>query len=146
METNIVTTRQLQAIDELFASGGNENAVLQKLSISFSKWKRWQTQQSFNVAIGAKMKTLNQNGQMLLLQHSSWVSARLLELCNSEKEEVSRKACYNVLQLNNETVEKIPQQPDDDEDTKTNLTDEQAAKILAFMADPSFRPDMSSRP
>jgi hypothetical protein len=143
METdNIVTTRQLLAIDELFASGGDKNAVLQKFSISPSKWKRWQTQQPFNRALEAKMKTLNQNGQMLLLQHSSWVSARLLELCNSEKEEVSRKACYNILQLNSETVEKIPPQPDDDaEDTKTNLTDEQAAKILAVLAE-----DMSSRP
>jgi len=87
------------------------------------------------------MKTLNQNGQMLLLQHSSWASARLLELCNSEKEEVSRKACLNVLQLNSETVEKIPPQQDDAEDTKTNLTDEQAEKILAVLSE-----DMSSQP
>jgi hypothetical protein len=146
METDIVTNRQLLAIDELFASGGDKNAVLQKFSISPEKWKRWRTQQPFNRALEAKMKTLNQNGQMLLLQHSSWASARLLELCNSEKEEVSRKACLNVLQLNSETIEKIPPQQDDAEDTKTNLTDEQAAKLLAVMADPSFRSDMSSRP
>ncbi|MFA6176247.1 MAG: hypothetical protein WC765_06690 [Phycisphaerae bacterium] len=142
METNdIVTNRQLQAIDELFVSGGNENAVLQKFSISLSKWKRWRSQQPFSRALEAKMKTLNQNGQMLLLQHSSLASARLLELCNSEKEEVSRKACLNVLQLNSETVEKIPLQQDDAGDTKTNLTDEQAEKILAVLSE-----DISSQP
>ncbi|MFA6187342.1 MAG: hypothetical protein WC770_09085 [Phycisphaerae bacterium] len=140
-EANIVTTRQLQVIDELFASGGNENAVLQKFSISPEKWKRWRTQQPFNRAIEAKMKALNQHGQMLLLQHSSWASARLLELCNSDKDEVSRKACLNVLQLNNETVEKntLPEseEPQTNEEEKMPFTDEQASRMLAILAEPS---------
>ena len=137
METDIVTTRQLRAIDEMFASGGDENAVLRKLSISPEKWNRWRSQRHFNKALEAKMKTLNQNGQMLLLQHSSWVSARLLELCNSEKEEVSRKACLNVLQLNSETVEKntSTENAQTNEEEKTHLTDEQASKILAVLAE-----------
>jgi cystathionine beta-lyase/cystathionine gamma-synthase len=143
MEPNFITDRQLHAIDELFASGGDENAVLRKFSISLSKWKRWRSQQPFNKALEAKMKTLNQNGQMLLLQHSSLASARLLELCNSQKEEVSRKACLNVLQLNSETVEKNTslENSQSNEPEKTHLTTEQASKILAVLSE-----DLSSRP
>jgi hypothetical protein len=140
METNIITTRQLRAIDEFFAANGDENEVLKNFSISPARWKRWQTQQPFNRAFEAKMSALNRQGQVILLQNTSWVTARLLELCNSPKEEVSRKACLNVLQLNNETIEKNIT-PETDEPRQTNLTHEQAAKILAVLSE-----DMSSRP
>ncbi|MBU1260447.1 MAG: hypothetical protein KJ757_02395 [Planctomycetes bacterium] len=125
-----LTKEQLQIIDELFESGGDESTVLQKHNISFKTWQQQLADKDFADEIAARMESSKRQGQIILSKYVPFAAAKLVQLCESENQETSRKAVLDILNLQtglktNEPV--LPEIPALDPAT--------ASKLLAALAE-----------
>lgn len=125
-----LTKEQLQIIDELFESGGDESTVLQKHNISFKTWQQQLADKDFADEFAARMESSKRQGQIILSKYVPFAAAKLVQLCESENQETSRKAVLDILNLqtgpkNNEPV--LPEIPALDPAT--------ASKLLAALAE-----------
>ncbi len=125
-----LTKEQLQIIDELFESGGDESAVLQKHNISYSDWQQKLADKDFADELAARLESSKRHSQIILSKYAPFAAAKLVQLCESENQETSRKAVLDILNLytglkNQNPV--LPQIPALDPDT--------ASKILAVLAE-----------
>ena len=96
--------KQLQAIDDLFESGGDEAAVLTKHNISRKDWQKWQSDKDFNNAITARLESAKQQSRIILAKYLPIAAAKLVHLCGSDKEETARRACLDILELHKATA------------------------------------------
>lgn len=126
-----LTKKQLDVIDDWFENGGNEAAVLRKYHITHKKWKKWISDKAFNAAVADKVKAVQRQSQILIAQYVPMAAAKLIQLCGSEKEETSRKACLDILAMRMDDNK----QSTDDENEKTMLDEETASKILAALVE-----------
>jgi len=131
-----LTKRQLDIIDDWFENGGNETAVLRKYNITHKKWKKWISDKAFNAAVADKVESVQRQSQILIAQYVPMAAAKLIQLCGSDKGETSRKACLDILAMRTDDRDACPSvSTDADEEEKTMLDDETAAKILAVLAE-----------
>jgi hypothetical protein len=131
-----LTKKQLQAIDDLFESGGDEAAVLQKHNISREDWQKWQSDKDFNDAIAARLESAKIQSRIILAKYLPVAAAKLVQLCGSDKEETARRACLDVLGMRKAIAAEA--NADEDEETQENpetLDAATASKILAALAD-----------
>ena len=127
-----LTKKQLDVIDDWFENGGNETAVLRKYNITHKKWKKWILDKAFNAAVAEKVESVQRQSQILIAQYVPMAAAKLIQLCDSDKGETSRKACLDILAMRTDDNK---QSADADEEEKPMLDDETAAKILAVLAE-----------
>jgi len=133
-----LTKRQFNIIDEWFENGGNETTVLKKYNITHKKWEKWLADKAFGAAMADKVKAVQRQSQILIVQYVPMAAAKLIQLCGSDKEETSRKACLDVLALQAggcKDAEPCVSTDACDNEEKTMLDEETAAKILAVLAE-----------
>ena len=123
-----LTKKQLTAIDDLFNSAGDESQVLQKHNISRKFWNDWLADKNFTNEITARMEAAKRRSQIILSQHAPYAAAKLVELCQSENQETSRKAVLDILNLQTNQSQ-IPDSP------LPGLDEQTASKLLAALAD-----------
>ncbi|MBN1787440.1 MAG: hypothetical protein JW806_03505 [Sedimentisphaerales bacterium] len=127
-----LTKKQLTVIDDLFNSAGDESTVLQKHKISRKLWNDWLSVKDFTDEIAARMEAAKRRSRIILSQHAPFAAAKLVELCQSENQETSRKAVLDILNLQTnqpEILSQISNSPLPSLDAKT------ASKLLAALAD-----------
>jgi len=131
-----LTKKQLEVIDDLFESGGDESAVLEKHNIPHKLWQKWQSDKDFNDAVTDRLESSKRRSRIILAQYLPVAAAKLVQLCGSDKEETARRACLDVLGLRNRIADAAngdddenPQEPSETLDPAT------ASKILAVLAD-----------
>ncbi|MGA2915787.1 MAG: hypothetical protein ABSE89_07150 [Sedimentisphaerales bacterium] len=127
-----LTKEQLAIIDDLFESGGDETAVLQKHNISRTVLQDWLKDKDFSDCVADRLKLSKLHSEILLSKYASFAATKLIQLCQSENQETSRKACLDILNLQNDRllktdagqlVESLP-----------SLDPATASKILAALA------------
>jgi len=126
-----ITENQTDALDELYANGGDESAVQAKFNISRNVWQSWLDNHYFTAEMNARHDSLQRQADIMLAKFKPIAMAVLISLCQSQNEEVSRKACVELLNLKFQFDEKKVQQPEDNE----QLSPETASKMLALLAE-----------
>jgi hypothetical protein len=138
-----IRQKQLDVIDEWFKNGGDEIAARKKYNVTPHIWKKWLADKSFNEAVKDRAEAVQRQSQILITQYKLLATAKLIELCDSDKEETSRKACLDILALQADSAG-APQAKGngrsegtdkDDDDGKTMIDGETAAKLLAVLAE-----------
>ncbi|MEN6386798.1 MAG: hypothetical protein ABFD79_16585 [Phycisphaerales bacterium] len=123
--------KQLKVITELFEENEGEQKVLKANNISEQTFRKWLTDKYFISTITNKIKTINLSNQILLAKLLPAVTAKLVHLCSSDNEDVSRKACLAFMEL-----QKIKEpNPDVEEEPKLDFDDETASKVWAVIAE-----------
>ena len=143
-KTKRLTKRQLDVIDDLFAAGFDEQAVLDKHNISRNVYKKWQADDSFAAEFNRRLAWLNLQSEALVARYASLAAAKLVGLTESQNPETARKACLDILSLPKLTAQKTQRAgatqtaagPD-----SLQLPEETASKILAVLADEKKEPD-----
>lgn len=137
-----LTKKQLEAIDDLFESGGDESAVLQKHNITRKDWQKWQSDKDFNDAIAARLESAKIQSRIILSKYLPIAAAKLVQLCGSDKEETARRACLDILGFRSKIAAEA--NGDDDEETQgqtETLDPATASKILAALAENRLKAD-----
>jgi hypothetical protein len=126
-----LTQIQNEALDELFANGGDELAVLLKFDIQLEVWHEWLGDFYFSTEMDFRRQMLQRQADTMLAKFKPMALALLMSLCQSQNEEISRKACVELLYLKSQNEQKTPEPQEQHED----ISDEAAAKILEVLAE-----------
>jgi hypothetical protein len=129
---NNLTPKQLEVIDDLFESGGDETAVLQKHNIPRKDWQQWLADKDFADEIAARLQSSKRQSQIILSKYVSIAATKLVQLCGSENQETSRKACLDILSL--QTGAK-PITEQDHPEPPPVIDPATASKLLAVLAE-----------
>jgi hypothetical protein len=133
-----LTKTQLQIIDELFESGGDETAVLQKHNITFTDWQKQLADKDFADELAARMESSKRQGRIILSKYAPYAATKLIQLCESENQETARKAALDILNL--QTGSPVAIAPGSANPLPT-LDAATASKILAVLAENSPKKD-----
>ena len=128
-----LTPRQLKFIDELFNSGGDEAAACAKENINAAMYRRWLSQKTFTDEIAGRIESAKRASRILLTQYMTVAAAKLVALTESEKEETARRACLDILSLNNEDSAIDDETPA--EEPVLQISPAIASKLLAVLAE-----------
>lgn len=126
-----LTNEQLKFIDDLFELGGDETAVLQKHAISRTVYQDWLKEKEFTDCICERLKSSKLHSEILLSKYVSFAATKLIQLCQSENQETSRKACLDILNLQTLPLANAR----GSEELNEQLDPALASKILAVLAE-----------
>ena len=130
---NKLTPRQLKFIDELFRTGGDEAAAGQSCNVQPGLYQKWFSTKIFTDEITRRCDCAKRASRILLTQYFTVAAAKLVALTGSEKEETARRACLDILSLNNEASEIDDETPT--EESVPNISPAIASKLLAVLAE-----------
>ena len=132
-----LTKRQRAVIEDLFTAEMDEQDVLEKHNVSQALYSRWLTDERFTGHFDRRMAQAYRSGRIALARHATAAAGKLVELTKCEKGETARKACLDIITLDNPTAGAAATEAEDQTDTvKTELAPETASRILAALAAP----------
>ena len=129
-----LTQKQLKIIEEWLNNGGDEVEISMKYGISYKQWIRWLSNKYFSEEINGRIEMAKCRSQILLAKYLPLATAKLVQLCNSDNQETSRRACLDILALEKglkQVSEAATEAADEPEPTIDAAT---ASKILAALA------------
>lgn len=91
--------RQLAIIDELFRGELDEQAVLDKYKVSRRLYNKWLADDSFTGEFDRRIDAAYRQSAILIARYAPLAAAKLVGLIGSDKEEVVRKACLDIISL-----------------------------------------------
>ncbi len=97
--TNRITKRQRDVLDDLFTGRNNEQQVLEKHKISQRAYDRWLADTNFAAEFERRLQNARRQGELLLARYSALAAAKLIELTQSQTQETARKACLDIITL-----------------------------------------------
>lgn len=132
---NKLTKRQLNFIDELFTSGGDETAAGKRCNLSPVLYHKWLSTKAFADEIARRSDLAKQASKILLSQYLTVAAAKLVALTGSDKEETARKACLDILSLNSD--EAAVDEETTAESPLPKISPQTASKLLKVLAEDS---------
>jgi hypothetical protein len=138
MRQSSLTKKQLAVIDEMFAGESRYigiEAILEKHSVTRRLYNKWLGDESFKAEFTRRIEWLNLQSQALIARYASLAAAKLVALTDSEKEEMRRKACLDIISLPR-LIEKNQTGKTADGDTEPieNLHPDTASRLLEALA------------
>ncbi len=130
----ILTKRQLAVIDDLFESNLPESEILKKHKVSRTLYNRWLTDKFFADEIDRRIAATYKRNAACIATNAAKAISKLLEMAGEDKSELTRKACLDIIELQNQAREKNLPQSQPSESTAC-LSDEAAGRILAALAE-----------
>ncbi len=124
--------RKQRAVIADLISGLNKYESLEKNRISPSRYRLWLKNKLFRQELLARFDAQKRQGKFVMARCIPQAAEKLSKLIGSEKPEIARKACVDVLSLQKTGVElegseNVHQQP--------KISDEKAARMLAILAE-----------
>jgi len=133
-----LTKKQLELIDDLFASKLNENEILRNHKVSRTLYNKWLADENFMRDFDSRISVALKRNAARLADNVSKAVEKLITMTEGDND-ISRKACLDIIALQKHVLvnqpqiiveTKIPETPDN-----PPLSDEDAGKILAALAD-----------
>ncbi|MHC4061999.1 MAG: hypothetical protein ACYSUC_07570 [Planctomycetota bacterium] len=134
-----LTKRQLAVIEDMFAGGADEQAVLDKHKVSRNLLSRWLAEDILAEELDRRLQWLNLQSELIIARYKSLAAARLVQLTESEKEETARKACLDIISLP-KLADKRPERPTEvplapNQQQEQMLSPETCSRLLAMLAE-----------
>ena len=130
-----LSKRQIDVIDDLFAGELDEQAILQKHKVRAKLYNKWQAEDAFVEQLEKRIAAAHRQSAALIARYAPIAAAKLVQLTQSEKEEIARKACLDIISMPNTPDGKAaPAAQPIAEPTDPPLAPETASKILAILA------------
>jgi hypothetical protein len=130
-----LSKRQVAVIEALFSCEMDEQAILDKYRVSRNVYKQWLMDEQFRLELFRRMSMAKILGDMLVAKYSFTAAAKLVQLTESKKEETARKACLDIISLPNPYTAKVEEYEKELQERVSKLSDEQASRILAALAE-----------
>ena len=137
LKSKKLTRRQLAVIEDLFMAELDEQAVLDKHSVSRSLYERWLADEQFTRQFNERVALAYRWSRVILARHAPHAAAKLVELTQCDKGETARKACLDIISSHTPASHGTPTQrpPSEGEVTEPELSPEKASRLLAALAE-----------
>jgi hypothetical protein len=94
-----LSKKQLAVIKDMFTAELDEQAVLEKHKVSRNVYNRWLADGLFASEFDRRIMSAQRQSAALIAGYGPLAVAKLVQLTESEKEEVARKACLDIISL-----------------------------------------------
>jgi hypothetical protein len=131
-----VKSRALQVIDDMIR-GETEEVALEKHNVKQEVLDRLLNNPEFAIVISNRIGFSIIRLKLLIAQYAQAATAKLIDLTQCEKEETSRKACLDIINLASRQSEPVIGREKVkviEKSTGPVLTEEQASRILGALA------------
>jgi hypothetical protein len=138
---NKLSQRQLDVIEDLFASELDEQAVLEKYRVTPRLYEKWQADDAFIEQFQRRIAAAYRSSAALLARSAPKAAAKLVQLTQCDKEETARKACLDIISMHAEWAGGDGQPTKDNRRSNPDpvqgfaLPEQTASKILAILAE-----------
>lgn len=127
--------KQAGVLEDLFAGQLNEEEVLEKWRVRRRTYIRWHTMPNFTAEYKRRLKQAKQEGERIMARYSNTAASKLVELTQSEKEEIARKASSDVINyFRRKPKGRIAGKKEPEEEKLPDLSPEKASVLLAALA------------
>jgi hypothetical protein len=130
-----LTRRQRAVIEDLFTAEMDEQNVLDKYNVSRTLYNRWLADERFAEQFERRIAQAYLSGRIILARHASKAANKLVQLTECKKEEIVRRACLDIISLDNPGATPSASAPEGPT-ARTDLPAETASRILAALAIP----------
>jgi len=127
-----LTRKQLAFVNELFDGELDENKCLVKHNVSTAVYRRWLGTEVFSSEIAFRIDAARRQSALIIAKYAPVAATKLVTLTDSKKEETSRKACLDIIQMpcSASNVE----DPGEQSNNELNLPVDTAKEILSVLA------------
>ena len=94
-----LSKRQLAVIEDMFTGELDEQGVLDKHNVSRSLYSRWLVDETFAEQYEKRIAWAYRHSAALIARYAPLAATKLVELTESKKEEVARKACVDIISM-----------------------------------------------
>ena len=133
-----ITKKQIDVINDLFASEQKENEILQKHKVSRALYNKWLADENFMRELDNRIAIAHKRIAARIAGNVSKAVEKLITLSNGDND-ISRKACLDIIALQKQVSINQPQVRQETKTPETpanaNLSDEAAGRILAALAE-----------
>lgn len=95
---NSITSRQNRVLDHLFAGDSEQIACLEE-KVPDKTYQDWWKQEAWCRQFAARVESCRRQAQLILCNFAPFAAAKLVGLASSEKEEIARHACLDILEV-----------------------------------------------
>jgi hypothetical protein len=128
-------SRQLGVLNDLFTGQIEEEEVLKKWRVARQTYVRWHTMANFTAEYKRRLKQAKLEGERILARYSSTAASKLVELTQSEKEEIARKASLDVIHyFRRKPKGRSAGKKEPEAEKLPDLPPEKASRLLAALA------------
>jgi hypothetical protein len=91
--------RQAAVLEDLFAGELDEQEILAKHSLDQDTYTHWLADPHFAALLERRIARAHHEARLILARYAPIAATKLVDLTQSEKEEVARKACLDIIAL-----------------------------------------------
>jgi hypothetical protein len=129
----MITKKQREVIDDLFAGLADEQQILDKHKIDRRLYDKWLADGKFAEEFERRLQSARRQGELIIARYAAFAAAKLVQLTESTNCETARKACLDIINLLRPNAEMKPSEQPDAGQTP-DLTPEMASRLLAALA------------
>ena len=138
-----LSKKQFAVMEDLFSGELDEQAVLEKHKVSRNVYSRWMANELFVSEFDRRIMSAHRQSAALITRYAPLAAAKLVQLTESEKEEIVRKACLDIISLQ-ALLDKRIAQPGESQTEQTQplqqITGQTASRLLAALAQTEQQP------
>lgn len=130
--------KQSAVIEDLFAGELDERAVLDRHGVSRDLYHQWLADERFIRLLEQRIASAYRESELILARYAPVAASKLTQLTDCEKEETARKACLDIISMQDSGGEDPhpPSTPSPaDSSGPPQLSEETASKLLAALAE-----------
>ena len=134
----LLSAKQLAVIEDLFEGGLQEREILKKHNLSRKLYEKWLADEAFSRRLDRCVEWEYRKSAFRLARSTRDAVSNLVKLAESEKGEIARKACLDIITISANRLSGTNTQPGDNPAPPPDsppLTPETADKILAVLAE-----------
>lgn len=130
------TRKHIKILKKWIKNEGDDTKLPKRYKINHKKWGKLLKTKLFKDEISGRFEVAKKRSQLLMAKYLPLATAKLIEQCNSDNNETSRKACLEIIELCAdekpiEIIQAVPVKKEPD----VEMDDETASKILEVMAE-----------
>jgi hypothetical protein len=127
--------RQLAVIADFFSGDLSQADILTKHRVSEQTYRAWQFDTDFTEEIERRIAAAHRESAALIARFSTVAATRLIELTQSPKEEIARRACLDIMALGRPGPPRPPRVSPGAHSEGSAISPEAASKMLAALAE-----------
>ena len=131
----VLTKQQIAVLNDIFNGKMSEENAVQKHKVTPRLYRKWLDDEVFADEIEFRTACLQRQSRLTVAKLMSFAAVKLVELMNSEKKELVRKACFDVISFPAGTVENNDSKSESPADAAGQFDSELAGRLLEMLAE-----------
>jgi hypothetical protein len=132
--------RKQRAVINDLLNGVNKYESLEKNKIRPFRYREWLKNELFRRELIGRIDAQKRQGKFLMLHCFPDAASKLAELLASDKPEIARKACVDVITLQKTHVSQDSEQKSEPDAQTLKISDDKAARMMAILAEKEQEP------